>query len=122
METEPEHVASMRELLEEVDEIHAQIDAIAEDYAREEMRKMSSRWPNRRIEFVSGMGTSCVYVPFDGGTKQITGTYSTIRGVAPLEWMQHLDDIGENIGGGNSALPYHFAVTFLGGEQVESNP
>ena len=117
------HKARMQRILDHVQECYGDIDEIAQKLVLKEMRELSKRWHNRTIHFVSAMGTQCVYVPIKGPRgvlqHQITGTYSYIDGVEPLEWMQDLDDIGEQIGNGCASLPFHFECKFRNGRKVK---
>jgi len=119
------HKARMQKILDHVQECHFDIDEIAQNFVLTEMRKLSKRWHNHEIEFISGMGTQCIYVtmrrPDRYGrkvVKQISAAYSEIRDVETPQWMHDLDDIGEHIGNGCAALPFHFDCKFKGGKKV----
>ena len=119
------HKARMQRILDHVSECHRDIDEIAQKMVLKEMRELSKRWHNHTIHFVSAMGTQCLFVEMRrpnyygrSVTKQVSATYSEIRGVETPQWMHDLDDIGEQIGNGCASLPYHFECKFRGGKKV----
>lgn len=119
------HKSRMQRILDHVQECHGDIDEIAQNFVLTEMQKLSTRWHRHEIHFVSGMGTQCLYVkmirPDRYGrevSKQLSAAYSEIDGVETPQWMHDLDDIGEQIGNGCAALPFHFEARFKGGKKI----
>jgi hypothetical protein len=120
-----QHKVRMQRILDHVQERYADIDEIAQKLVLTEMRELSKRWHNHEIHFISAMGTQCLYVtmrrPDYYGrevVKQVSPAYSEIRGVDSPQWMQDLDDIGEQIGNGCASLPFHFECKFRNGKKV----
>lgn len=120
---------------DQIADLQHRADETACEYVRENVLALSKRWPNHIIEYVSGMGTECLWIypirkmPRGSAMYYKAEDFNSVGFIKrmeenPFAWVDLLKKMGENTcltGNDRACFPYSFVFRAKNGDVLEDS-
>lgn len=120
---------------DQIADLQRRADQTACEYVRENVLALSKRWPNHTIEYVSGMGTECLWIypirkmPRGAALYYGAEDFHNVGFIErmkenPFAWVDFLKKMGENTcltGNNLTSFPYCFVFKAKNGNVLEDS-